>query len=611
MVSDIRGNNRGYRGIGFGVSKHIPQTQYPEPKKKKMKHIKHILSVIIASILFCTFSLHAQDGDARTQQQVEFFFLQALMEKEQGNFAEAFDLLQFCYALDPTHPEVLIELSLFFRAMGNRAQAIDLIRRVVKQDPTHFDASMILAELSIREGRHQEAIDIHYRLLQLYPDRIELLFDLANVFADSGQWQRAIDALNQLESIVGISDQLSLNKMQFYLMLEDGESARNEVRQLLNDDPLEPRFYILMGDLYYQDDRIDDALRYYQMALLVAPDFLPAIFSIINFYERTEQPDAAQAALMQALTLETLDFEFKLQLLEQHILYLYEMDQDLVLIDPMFQTLQEMYPYQSELNLLIATVMMVQGREEEAMENFQIYIRNNPDDPFGYEQILNFAVENEDFEKIIAVATQAIEHLPQYPQFYFFLGMVYFQQGEYAEAHRVFMDALQHAEFRHPALKSIFLGQVGDLYYHLDDKESAFVFYGKALEQNPNNLHVLNNYAYFLALERRDLDRAERMSAITIRAEPQNPTFLDTYGWVLFQQGAYALARVYLERAMQFSADDPNPVIKEQYGDVLYRTGDAERAMQMWLQARELGADSEALNRKIETGTLERMENRE
>src|SRR5690606_926667 len=118
------------------------------------------------------------------------------------------------------------------------------------------------------------------------------------------------------------------------------------------------------------------------------------------------------------------------------------------------------------------------------------------------------------------------------------------------------------------------------------------------------NLSVLNNYSYYLSLEKRDLDKAEQMSGITIKAEPMNPTFLDTYGWVLYEQGSYVMAKIYIEKAIEYNDEDPSAEVFEHYGDVLYKTGDKEKALQQWKKAKDLGNDSAELAKKIETGAL-------
>jgi len=116
---------------------------------------------------------------------------------------------------------------------------------------------------------------------------------------------------------------------------------------------------------------------------------------------------------------------------------------------------------------------------------------------------------------------------------------------------------------------------------------------------NPQNLPVLNNYSYYLSLERKNLDKAEQMSGITIKAEPTNPTYLDTYGWILFEQGAYTMAKIYIEKAIEYGKDETSAEVLEHYGDVLAVTGEKEKAVEQWKKAKELGSDSKTLNKKI------------
>ncbi|HLW10178.1 MAG TPA: hypothetical protein VKX35_07240, partial [Fermentimonas sp.] len=141
-------------------------------------------------------------------------------------------------------------------------------------------------------------------------------------------------------------------------------------------------------------------------------------------------------------------------------------------------------------------------------------------------------------------------------------------------------------------------GQIGDLNFFLGNKDTAFKSYDNALKLNPQNLPVLNNYSYYLSLDKRELDKAEQMSGITVKAEPLNPTYLDTYGWILYEQGSYVMAKIYIEKAIEYEKE-PSADVYEHYGDVLFKTGEEEKALEQWKRARELGGDSKELKRKI------------
>ena len=146
-------------------------------------------------------------------------------------------------------------------------------------------------------------------------------------------------------------------------------------------------------------------------------------------------------------------------------------------------------------------------------------------------------------------------------------------------------------------LSSIYAGK-GDVYYALKDTAQAFVSYEKSLSLNPTNVSVMNNYAYFLAVEGRELDKAERMSAKAVNSAPENATFLDTYAWVFFKKGDYKLALAYIEYAIKNDKGE-NAELFEHYGDILFMNGQPAEAVEWWEKALKLNPESDILNRKV------------
>ncbi len=462
----------------------------------------------------------------------------------------------------------------------------------------------MLAGLSKELGLKQEVVDIYTALAERYTDKPELQFELANAYADNGELQKAINILNKLEKSTGISEAITLNKFRLYSQMNKKEQAFDEIQQIINKNPADPRYLILMGDLYLEDDQPDKALQYYDRAGQIDRNFPALILSMVNYYEIIDNKAASQAELRQAITGSSLDVETKLQLLTRYLGILQQQKQDLKQANQLFETLFEQYPNNTQLNMIYGNVLVLQNDKAGAMEQFEIYTRDNPDDPAGYDQMIRIALPDENMEKIREITTEALKHLPQEPQFYYYLGASHYQQKNYKEALNVFEEGLKHAVISNPLLESDFHGQIGDLNYFLGNKETAFQSYEKALKLHPQNLSVLNNYSYYLSLERKDLDKAEQMSGITIKAEPMNPTFLDTYGWVLYEQGSYVMAKIYIEKAIEYSKENPSADVFEHYGDVLYKTGDQEKAREQWKRAKELESDSDTLDKKIETGTL-------
>ncbi|WP_286860621.1 MULTISPECIES: tetratricopeptide repeat protein [unclassified Proteiniphilum] len=538
------------------------------------------------------------------RRKFDFFFYDALNAKAQGRYDEAMDLFQHCYALDSTNANVLVELGTFYNLLQEKNKALAFLRKAVHYDASNYYYNMMLAGLSKELGLKQEVVDIYSALAERHTDKPELQFELANAYADNGELQKAIDILDTLERSIGISEGITLNKYRLYSLMNNKEQAFGEIQQIINKNPADPRYLILMGDLYLEDNQSDKALQYYEQAGRIDRNYPALILSMVNYYEKTDNKTAAQSELQQAITGTSLDVETKLQLLTRYLGVLQQRKEDLKQANSLFHKLFEQYPNNTQLNMIYGNVLMLQNDTTGAMKQFEIYTKDNPDDPAGYDQMLRIILQKENMDRVREITTEALKHLPQEPQFYFYLGASYYQQKNYKEALRVFEEGLKQAVISNPLLESDFHGQIGDLNYFLGNKETAFQSYEKALKLNPQNLSVLNNYSYYLSLEKKDLDKAEQMSGITIKAEPMNPTFLDTYGWVLYEQGSYFMAKIYIEKAIEYSKENPSADVLEHYGDILYRTGDKEKALEQWKKARELESDSDTLDRKIETGTL-------
>jgi tetratricopeptide (TPR) repeat protein len=154
---------------------------------------------------------------------------------------------------------------------------------------------------------------------------------------------------------------------------------------------------------------------------------------------------------------------------------------------------------------------------------------------------------------------------------------------------------------KNPQLDQVAFGSLGNSLYNLGEKDSAFVYFDKALRLNPNDEQVLNNYAYFLSLEKRDLEKARSMSEKVVKKHPKNATYLDTHAWVLFQMGRYEDAFKYMSDAINNEAE-PSGVMLEHYGDILYHLGKISEAITYWKKAEGSFEASDKLPLKIKEG---------
>jgi Tfp pilus assembly protein PilF len=144
---------------------------------------------------------------------------------------------------------------------------------------------------------------------------------------------------------------------------------------------------------------------------------------------------------------------------------------------------------------------------------------------------------------------------------------------------------------------------LGDASFYCKDYAQSDKAFEDALKIDADNTYVLNNYAYFLSLRRTNLEKAEKLSKKTIELKPNDRNYMDTYGWILYQQKKYPEAAEWLKTASKLGPGNPN--ILEHYGDVLFRLNKPTEALLQWNAARQAGGNSESLNKKIKDKKLD------
>ena len=122
------------------------------------------------------------------------------------------------------------------------------------------------------------------------------------------------------------------------------------------------------------------------------------------------------------------------------------------------------------------------------------------------------------------------------------------------------------------------LSIAGDVWYQQkENSKKAYEIYEQALQADPDRTSVLNNYAYYLSLEGRQLRKALKMSRRTVELEPDNATYLDTLGWLLYLLHKPKEAKPYFKHAMLYGGKD-SAVVLEHYSKVLEALGESDLA---------------------------------
>jgi len=541
------------------------------------------------------------------QRKFDYYFYEASNAKVLGDYNASFDYLEHCFQIDSTNSAILYELGSFYNSLEQKSKALTYLERAVNYNPGNFYYKVSLATLYLELQQYTKAIDVYESLIAQSPDKSDLYLYLSESYRLDGNLIKAIDTLDKLEKTTGLNERISIQKFQLYSVLENKTKAYAEFEKYIAKYPREIKYYVLLGNIYIQDNKLPEAYITLSKAKAINPDDPYLITAMASYYEKANRKEDAERELNIALLSPKLDIDTKLTILGQYIGTLHQNDGDTQRANVLLDTLIIEHPQEPKLNLMYGELLMLQKKSDEAQTQFRIFAESNPSNPSGWEQLLR-AIPPDSIDVSINVCETAISYLPDEILFYFYLGIGKYQKKENDDALRILKEGVSKAtEDDSPILLSEFYGMIGSLYYESKNSDSAFVAFDKALRYNPKNLGVLNNYSYYLSLEKKDLDRAEKMSRVTITAEPTNPTFLDTYGWILFEQGDYVSSKIYLGNAMKYmeeKKEEMSSEVLEHYGDVLYKSGDVEQALEHWKRAKEKGdSESKTLDRKIETKT--------
>jgi tetratricopeptide (TPR) repeat protein len=555
-------------------------------------------SITLAILSLCAIGQLAAADLKKDQRKLDYFFYEGLNQKSAGNYSAAFDLFNYCLDIDSTSSPVLYELSLFYANMNRPEKAVSMLDKAVANAPDNYTYRMALASMQRGMGMFGEAVEQYEKLVKDNPDKPELNYYLADALTQQGEIGKAIDAYNVLENAIGMNEALSFQKFKLYSSLEKEDKAFGEIEKLAAKFPMSSRYLIMLGDLHLEKDDTVKALKYYTKAHEIDPSTPYYTVSMANYYETVGDTEAAEREIKNALVNDKLDIDTKVGILSRYVMRLQQNKKDLDGANQFFQSLIEQHPEDIELKQMYGNLLLAQDKTEEARFQFQLITEMEPLNDSAWKQLLNLALKSEDIPEVIRICKRCQELFPNAPEYDFYLGVSYYQQELYDLALKAYQDGADKIPAENTEMKSDFIGQIGDIYYQMGNMPKAYEAYEEALKYNDKNVMVLNNYAYFLSLDKKDLKKAERMSAMAVKLEPDNSTYLDTYAWIFFVQGNYTLAKIYIRSAVDKDKTNSTALL-DHYGDILFMTGDTEGAVEQWKKAKEAGMESETLDKKI------------
>ena len=538
---------------------------------------------------------------AEQQRKYDYFFLEAMRMKGKNEYDAAFGLLQHCLDINPTASSALYEISQYYMFLRQVPQGQVALEQAVAFAPDNYWYSQGLVSLYQQQNELDKAAALLEKMVTRFPSKQDPLFSLLDIYSRQEKYNDVISTLNRLEKRLGKNEQLSMEKFRIYLQMKDDKKAFQEIESLVQEYPMDMRYQVILGDVYLQNGKKQEAYDAYQKVLAVEPDNPMALFSMASYYEQTGQKELYQQQLDTLLLNKKVTSDTKISVMRQVIA---ENEQssakDSTQVIALFDRMMKQDMDDPQIPMLYSQYLLSKNMEQEAVPVLEQVVDLDPTNKAARLMLVSAAVKKEDYKQIIKVCEPGIEATPDALELYYYLAIAYHQAEQGDSVLSVCNRALEHiTPDTRKEVVSDFYSIMGDIYHTKKQMTEAYAAYDSALVYNPSNIGALNNYAYYLSVERRDLDKAEEMSYKTVKAEPNNSTYLDTYAWILFEKGNYAEARIYIDNAMK-NDGEKSDVIVEHCGDIYFMTGDVEGALNYWKKALEMGSESKTLKQKIE-----------
>ena len=519
-----------------------------------------------------------------------------------GNENDAMDLLRKYVEKYPADPNGHFELARLLADSKNMPDAISQMEKALDLYPDNTWYRLFAAELYQFSGKYPEAIKIYDRIIQDDPDNIDNYYQLASLYISAGRYNEAIKAYDQIEKKIGVTEEISLQKQKIYLLQKDFQEAESEMKKLIAANPGETRYLAILAEMYMSENQQNKAFELYQQILKADPEDPYIHMTLADFYRKQGKKEQAFEELKTGFANPALDIDTKVAIL----LSFYNINEVFEGLKDEAETLAGILVATHPSNpkgYAIAGDLYVQDKKyEEALNSFLRAAGLDDSKYVIWEEILRLSLILEKYDQVLEYGKTATELFPDQPILYIMKGLACFQLKQYQSALQDYNLALKLVGGDNDIFAQVYM-HLGDTYHALNEPEESDKAYEKSLLYRDDNAYVLNNYAYYLSVRNKDLDKAEKMSKHSLDIEPGNSSFQDTYGWIMYKLGKYEEAEKWIGKALEDSSGVSAEVL-EHYGDVMYRLGRSESALGYWKRAREKGEGSSFLDRKIEERKL-------
>lgn len=527
---------------------------------------------------------------------VKDLFFDGLREKLVMNYPEALASFSKVLEVDPANDAAMFELGNIKFADNKLDEAEYLIRNAVTVKPENEWYWVLLADIYKKSNKIDKLVPVLAELSRIAPENEAYLYDKANALLLLKKVDEAIIAYDEVEKRFGPSDELSSARQR--IMLQQGKSAKleEELRKQIAANPQEIRNYIFLNEVLTKAGQREKAVQVLNKAKEIAPDNAMIRLALADQFKALKQFDNTFIELKAAFNDPNLIIDEKVRI----VLSFFPMFADMKAranANELTSIMVRVHPDEAKAFAVHGDVLFQERKLAEAKEAYTKALKINDQVYQIWEQLLRIEISLNQFQDLVKDGQTALSIFPNQAVLYLYTGIGFAQTGQHEKAITYLNNTLDLETENKEILMQVY-SMLGDSYNALKKFRESDQSYIKALEIDPRNSYVLNNYAYYLSLRGENLEEAEKMSRRSIELDPGNSSSEDTYAWILFRLKKYQEAKVWIEKALA-NGSGSNATQTEHYGDILYFLGEKDKAIEQWQKAKSLGSKSNTLDKKL------------
>lgn len=556
----------------------------------------------------CTFAQLAEIKPFDTAQNAhaaaDRIYADALKENLLGNAKEAEALFGRFLEARPEVAAAYYELARISLKDNNSVKAQQHIRKAISLDTGNKWYKEFYGNLLAAGNNFSEAADIFARLADQYRPNDDYLMKSSLLYQRANKYSLAVAELEQLLQQRGDDEEVLLQINQIYLKEHKVEEAAKVFRRLIAANPKEGRYHALLAEMYQNNGNEKKSFEVLKEAEQAFPDDISIQLGLASYYRRKNDMTEYGNYVRKSISNKTIDEQTQVTLL---VSFLQDTEKDTAarsIALPLTEQLVQQRPNSAPLQGILGDLLSLNGRRDEAILAYKRALSKDSSSLNTWQQLLFALTDKPNADSLIRYSEAALTLFPSSAIIYYLNGIGYINKGLYEKGIQAVTTAIDFQPEDNKGLLSEMYASLGDAYNSAKNYPQADKNFDEALKLQPDNATVLNNYAYYLSVRKVRLDDAEKFSARSLVLRPGEATFLDTYGWIFYQQGKYEKAREMIQQAVDKMGGNADATLYEHLGDTYFKLNNESKAIENWEKALRKDPGNDQLERKIKNKKL-------